>query len=109
MSDFDLDHLVHLVVKRRLVSIYDGRLDDSIQTEPTVFFDRDHDDESTPPAFPDALLNERKRLLDARLGTREWYLVTEEPRSEWTEELRGDYGVLIVCVDDLAAARRALT
>ncbi len=109
VSDFGLDHLRHMVVKRRLVNVYDGSTDARVQTTPTVFFDSPRGcDDDTPP-IPFALLDERKRRLDARLGTREWYLVTESGPSECLEELRGDFGVLIVRVDDAEAAKKELT
>lgn len=67
------------------------------------------DDLETSSGIPDALLEERQRRLKAGLGTREWYLLTEDPLpAEWAEELRGDYGVLIVSVESLAEARRVL-
>ena len=64
---------------------------------PVVFFDD----------IPFDLLEERKRRLEAEEGTREWYLVTD-CAGEWTEGLRGDYGILISVVDDLAAAEAEL-
>lgn len=109
MSDFGIDHLRHMIVKRRLVSVYDGSVNASVQTTPTVFFDSPLGIDADTPPIPFALLDERKRLLDARLGTREWYLVTESGPSEFTEELRGDFGVLIVRVEDVEAAKRELT
>lgn len=67
------------------------------------------DDLERQAGIPDRLLDERKRRLEARFGTREWYLLTEDPLpAEWAEELRGDYGVLIVGVDSLSETRRVL-
>ena len=106
MSDFDLDHVVYLV-RRSLLRIYDGSLSDHVQTHPTVFFGPAAGE--TRPSMPLALLKERKRRLDAHLYVSEWYLITESGSTEYTEELRGDYGVLIVDVDDVAAARKELT
>lgn len=109
MSDFTLDHLRRMVVERRLVSIYDGSVADRVQITPTVFFDSPLGvDDETPP-IPYVLLDERKQRLDARLGTREWYLVTESGPSEFTEEMRGDYGILIVEVESVEAAKKELT
>lgn len=106
---FDLEHVRRLVVDRKVVFLWDGTVSDAVQVTPTVFFDTDHDDPSAERFVPDALLDERFRRLHAGLGTREWYLVTEEPlASEWTEVLRGDYGVLIVSVESLVEARRVL-
>ena len=114
MSRFILDHVTRLM-NRKLLAVYDEHMGASVHTTPTVFFDAPFEtpaqgacDDSEEHAFPAGLLEERKRRLDAHLYVREWYLITESGSTEYTEELRGDYGVLIFQVDDVAAARRAL-
>jgi len=68
---FDLEHVRYLVVDRGLVKLWDESLVDSVHVTPTVFFDRDRDNDDAPPSIPHELLEERKRRLDAGLGTRE--------------------------------------
>ena len=73
---------------------------EEVHVTPTVFL-------KTPP---DDLLKERQRRLEGGLGTREWYLLTDEPLGEWGEELRGDLGILIVQIstEEYAAAWKEL-
>ena len=48
--------------------------------------------------IPERLLEERMEMLIRGVGVWPWYLLDEDPLGEWGEELRGDYGVLVVLV-----------
>lgn len=104
---FGLDHVLYLF-GRGLVELYDPLVHvDQPERRVLLFFDRDHEDDDSHAPF-EALLDARKAAIDDHMGVREWYLLTEETlAAEWAEELRGDYGFLLVGVDDLDAARAA--
>jgi hypothetical protein len=59
--------------------------------------------------LPEPLFEQRKASIERDDSFREWLLLTDEAvGSEWLEELRGEYGIDVVCVDDLEETRRAL-
>lgn len=76
-----------------------------------LFTYEETDPEREPVAFvgavPRHLLLERAAQAEAG-DTPEWYLITDEGGSQWDEELRGRFGVLVVPVEDLSKARELL-
>ncbi len=100
----DFESLVYLA-QRGLVTLYDQQLDTAtIQSTVVVFFDSDPDTN----CIPRTLSRERGQLLANGGAWREWYLVTTDGPTQWTEELRGDFGFLIVSVGDVETAMKVL-
>ena len=58
--------------------------------------------------IPNGLLRKHRQSILDHKPTECWFLITDEPPGEWTESLIGDYGILVVLVDDLEEAKRIL-
>ena len=59
--------------------------------------------------IPETLFEQRKASMEREESFREWLWITDELfGSEWLEELRGDYGIDVICVDELPEVQRSL-
>ena len=89
---------VSLLLDRKMLEIYQNYEGDPTKSAMLFFGD-----------IPNDILVKREDALAGKESFTEWILITDECfNTEWLESLRGDYGVDVILVEDLAAVRVSL-